>query len=63
MPIKIVKDKRMDKLKHLYNMHKVYKAAKRAINEGRSRFVCVCGGFKLEFNATVAAQLSVEEEE
>ena len=60
MPIKIVEDKRMDKLKHLYNMHKVYKAARRAIIECRSRFVYVCGGFKLEFDATVAAPFSEE---
>ena len=63
MPIKIVKDKRTDKIKHLYHLYQVYKAARRAINEGRSRFACACGGFKLEFDATVAAPLSMEEVE
>lgn len=50
----------MDKLKHLYHLYQVYKAARRAINEGRSRFVYVCGGFKLDFDATVAAPFSDE---
>lgn len=52
MPIKIVKDKRTDKIKHLYALHKLAKEARRKINEERDGFTIVSGSFKLTFGTS-----------